>query len=137
MAYALCQYNPSMRITVCELPSVVNCAQHFKPSLDACPNQGNVSFVPSDFFQSDLPKADLYVISRTLHNWSDENVDLILSKVFKSLHSGMHNVYHFLLCTIKLQFAIDPFNNIRGLPLDCCFFTQKRKHRERKLSKRK
>jgi len=127
-----------MKITVCELPSVVNCAQHFKPSLEACPNQGNVSFAASDFFQSDLPKADLYVISRTLHNWSDEKVDLILSKVFKSLPSGMHYVYHFLLCTIKLQFAIDAFNrDIRALSLDCSFFTPKRKHRERNLSERK
>ena len=90
MAYALCQYNPHIKITVCELPSVVNCAHHFKPSLEACPNQGNVSFVSSDFLQSDLPEADLYVICRTLHNWSDEKVDLILSKVFKSLPSGMH-----------------------------------------------
>ena len=90
MAYALCQNNPQMKITVCELPSVVNCANHFRPCLENCPNQENVSFVASDFLQSDLPKADLYVICRTLHNWSEEKIDLILSKVFKCLPSGMY-----------------------------------------------
>ena len=90
MAYALCQYNPRMIITVCELPSVVNYAHHFKPSIEACPNQGNVSFAACDFIKSDLPKADLYVLCRTLHNWSDEKVDFILSKVFESLLSGMY-----------------------------------------------
>ncbi|PFX30766.1 N-acetylserotonin O-methyltransferase-like protein [Stylophora pistillata] len=88
MAYALCHHNPQMKITVCEQPIVVKYAPHFKPSSEDCPNQGNVSFLTGDFIEDDLPKADLYVISRTLHNWSDEKVDLILSKVFDSLPSG-------------------------------------------------
>ena len=88
MAYTLCQYYPNMKITVCELQSVMDSAHHFRPSSDDCPNQGNVSYVVGDFFQPDLPKADLYVLCRTLHDWSEHKVDLILSNVFKCLPSG-------------------------------------------------
>ncbi|KAJ7356228.1 hypothetical protein OS493_025981 [Desmophyllum pertusum] len=90
MAYTLCQYYPNMKITVCDLQSVVDSAHHFRPSLEDCPNQGNVSYVVGNFFQPDLPKADLYVMSRILHDWTEEKVDLILSNVFKCLPSGGH-----------------------------------------------
>ena len=88
MAYTLCQYYPNMKITVYDMQSVVDCAHHFQPSLEDCPNQENVSFVEGDFFQPNLPKAELYVLSRILHDWSVEKVDLILSNVFKCLPSG-------------------------------------------------
>ncbi|KAL9973438.1 hypothetical protein ACROYT_G019900 [Oculina patagonica] len=88
MAYTLCQYYPNMKITVCDMQSVVDSAHHFRPSSDDCPNQGNVSYVKGNFFQPDLPKAHLYVLSRILHDWPEEKVDLILSNVFKCLPSG-------------------------------------------------
>ena len=88
MAYTLCQYYPNMKITVCELQSVMDSAHHFRPPSEDCPNQGNVSYVVGDFFQSDLPKADLYVLCRILHDWTEDKVDLILSNVYKYLPSG-------------------------------------------------
>lgn len=88
MAYTLCQYYPNMKITVCDLQSVVDSARHFRPSLEDCPNQGNISYVVGNFFQGDLPKAELYILSRILHDWSDEKADLILSNVFECLPSG-------------------------------------------------
>ena len=88
MAYTLCQYHPNMKITVCDRQSVVDSAHHFQPSLEECPNQANVSYVVGDFFQPDLPKAELYVLSRILVDWPEEKVNLILSNVFKCLPSG-------------------------------------------------
>lgn len=88
MAYTLCQYYPDMKITVCDFQSVVDSAPHFKPSLEDCPNQANVSFVVGDFFQPNLPKADLYVLSRIIHDWSDDKVDIILSNIYNCLSSG-------------------------------------------------
>ena len=88
MAYTLCQYYPNMKITVCELQSVMDSAHHFRPSSEDCPNQGNVSYVVGDFFQPYLPKADLYVLCRIIHDWTDDKVDLILSNVYKCLPSG-------------------------------------------------
>ena len=77
-----------MKITVCDFQSVVDSAPHFKPSLEDCPNQANVSFVVGDFFQPNLPKADLYVLSRIIHDWSDDKVDIILSNIYNCLSSG-------------------------------------------------
>ena len=89
MAYTLCQYYPNMKITVCELQSVMDVAYHFCPSSEDCPNQGNVSYVVGNFLQPDLPKADLYILSRVLPDWPEEKVGLILSNVFKCLSPGI------------------------------------------------
>ena len=89
LAYALCQYNPQMKITVCDLQPVVTLTHHFRPSVEDCPNQVNVSFMIGDFFKPEtLPKADLYVLSRILHDWPEEKVELILDNVFNCLPSG-------------------------------------------------
>ena len=88
MAYTLCQYYPNMKITVCELQSVIDCSHHFRPSSEDCPNQGNVSYVVGNFLQADLPKADLYILCRVLPDWPEEKVGLILSNAFKCLSPG-------------------------------------------------
>ena len=80
LAYALCQYNPRMKITVCDLQPVVSLTHHFRPSVKDCPNQANVSFVVGDFFKSEtLPKADLYVLSRILHDWPKKKLKWFLT----------------------------------------------------------
>ena len=106
MAYTLCQYYPNMKITVCDLQSVVDSARHFRPSLEDCPNQGNISYVVGNFFQGDLPKAELYILSRILHDWSDEKVDLILSNVYECLPSGKKWYPEFFLPCRKLKVLI-------------------------------
>ena len=92
LAYALCQFYPEMKVTVCDLESAVSLAHHFRPSVEACPNQANGSFAVGDFFKPEtIPKADLYVLSHVLHDWSEDKVDLILSNVYKCLPSGNFN----------------------------------------------
>ena len=94
MAYTLCQYYPNMKITVCDLQSVVELAHHFQPTPEECPNQANVSCIVGDFFQADLPKAELYVLQRILPDWSADKIDLILTNVFTCLPSGMSPSHH-------------------------------------------
>ena len=88
MAYAACTVYPDMKITVLDLPTVVQCSSHFRPSTEECPNHQNVTFVEGDFFEGALPSADLYVLTRILHDWGEDKIDIILSKVFNSLPSG-------------------------------------------------
>ena len=100
MAYTLCQYYPNMKITVCDLQSVLDLAHHFRPSSEDCPNQANVSYMVVDFFWPELPKADLYVLCRILPDWPEEKVEVILSNVFKHLPPGIQyllNSFSFLL----------------------------------------
>ena len=34
---------------------------------------------PGDFFRDSLPEADLYIVCRILHDWSDDKVHQLLS----------------------------------------------------------
>ena len=88
VAYVASMFYPNMKITVFELPIMVEKSPHFRPSMDECPNQNNVSFVVGDFFEPTLPAADLYVLTHILHDWKEDKLDLLLSNIFKSLPSG-------------------------------------------------
>lgn len=41
-----------------------------------------------DVFNDDLPKADLYILSRILHDWCDKKVHELLSKLSKECTPG-------------------------------------------------
>lgn len=41
-----------------------------------------------DFFKDELPKADLYILARVLHDWSDEKVHILLSKIADACSPG-------------------------------------------------
>uniref|UniRef100_G3NB96 Acetylserotonin O-methyltransferase-like n=1 Tax=Gasterosteus aculeatus aculeatus TaxID=481459 RepID=G3NB96_GASAC len=77
VAYEFTKAHPGMSVTVFDLPAVVEMSDRFHP-LHA---DNRVSFLAGDFFKDELPKADLYVLSRILHDWSDEKVHILLSKV--------------------------------------------------------
>ena len=41
-----------------------------------------------DFFKDALPKADLYILGRILHDWTDEKVHALLSKISDACAPG-------------------------------------------------
>ncbi|XP_064220647.1 acetylserotonin O-methyltransferase-like [Aotus nancymaae] len=45
-------------------------------------------FKPGDFFRDPLPPADLYVLCQVLHDWPDDKVHKILSRVSQSCKPG-------------------------------------------------
>ena len=68
LAYAFCQFYPEMKIIVCDLEPALILAHHFRPSVEACQNQANVSFAVSDFVNPEtISKAELYVLSQHIH----------------------------------------------------------------------
>lgn len=44
--------------------------------------------IPGDFFTDPLPEADLYALGRILHDWSEDKVKLLLSKIHAALPTG-------------------------------------------------
>ncbi|OXB66275.1 hypothetical protein ASZ78_014010 [Callipepla squamata] len=78
LAHELIQVYPNMKVTVFDLPEVIANASVFQP-LEQC--TAPVTFVSGDFFKDDLPEADLYILSRVLHDWSDEKIHVLLNKV--------------------------------------------------------
>ena len=57
-----------MKIIVCDLEPALILAHHFRPSVEACQNQANVSFAVGDFVNPEtISKAELYVLSQHIH----------------------------------------------------------------------
>ncbi|MGH0133286.1 UNVERIFIED_CONTAM: hypothetical protein FKN15_053706 [Acipenser sinensis] len=78
MAYELVKMYPDLTITVYDLPAVIEMSSHFRPHKQ---DTHQVTFTAGDFFKDDLPKADLYILSRVLHDWSEDKIDVLLSKI--------------------------------------------------------
>ncbi|KAJ8349931.1 hypothetical protein SKAU_G00250610 [Synaphobranchus kaupii] len=78
MAYEFTKAHPGLSVTVFDLPTVVEMSSNFFPNHQ---HTSRVTFVAGDFFTDDLPKADLYILARILHDLPDEKVHLLLSKL--------------------------------------------------------
>uniref|UniRef100_A0A8C0HQ46 Acetylserotonin O-methyltransferase like n=1 Tax=Buteo japonicus TaxID=224669 RepID=A0A8C0HQ46_9AVES len=78
LAHELVQIYPNLKVTVFDLPEVIANTSHFQPSGQ---HTAQVTFVSGDFFKDNLPEADLYILSRILHDWPDEKIHVLLSKV--------------------------------------------------------
>ncbi|XP_034418370.1 probable bifunctional dTTP/UTP pyrophosphatase/methyltransferase protein isoform X2 [Cyclopterus lumpus] len=84
MAYEFTKAHPGFSVTVFDLPAVVEMSERFHPLHP----DNRVSFVAGDFFKDELPKADLYVLARILHDWPDEKVHILLSKIAEACTTG-------------------------------------------------
>ncbi|XP_049449545.1 probable bifunctional dTTP/UTP pyrophosphatase/methyltransferase protein isoform X1 [Epinephelus fuscoguttatus] len=84
MAYEFTKAHPGLSVTVFDLPSVVEMSEHFQPQQ----TNNRVSFVAGDFFNDELPRADLYILARILHDWPDEKVHVLLSKIADACTPG-------------------------------------------------
>ncbi|XP_036443303.1 probable bifunctional dTTP/UTP pyrophosphatase/methyltransferase protein isoform X1 [Colossoma macropomum] len=84
MAYEFTRAHPGMSVVVFDLPPVIEMRSHFQPK----EQDDRVSFIAGDFFKDELPKADLYILARILHDWSDDKVHELLSKLSKACTPG-------------------------------------------------
>ncbi|MCC9656593.1 class I SAM-dependent methyltransferase [Rhodopirellula halodulae] len=82
---AACEAYPELRATVFDLPDVVPVTKEIVgQSLVA----DRIDVVAGDFFADELPEADLMSLGRILHDWSDEKIDRLLSKIHQRLPEG-------------------------------------------------
>lgn len=74
---------PEMECAVFDLPRVIRLAQ------EVVERSGqDVQLITGDFFRDELPSADLYAVSRILHDWSEEKVLRLLTKIHDALPPG-------------------------------------------------
>ncbi|XP_034429934.1 probable bifunctional dTTP/UTP pyrophosphatase/methyltransferase protein isoform X1 [Hippoglossus hippoglossus] len=106
MAYEFTKAHPGLSVTVFDLPAVVEMIEHFQPQH----KDNRVSFVAGDFFQDELPKADLYILARILHDWSDEKVHTLLSKIAQTCTSGCA-----LLIAETMLDGLTPYSALQSL----------------------
>uniref|UniRef100_A0A8C6NMF4 Acetylserotonin O-methyltransferase n=1 Tax=Nothobranchius furzeri TaxID=105023 RepID=A0A8C6NMF4_NOTFU len=75
---------PECNVTIFDLPKVACTArQHFVNEADQ-----RIRFHEGDFFKDPLPAADLYMLARILHDWTDERCIELLSRIYKACKPG-------------------------------------------------
>uniref|UniRef100_A0A8C6MEZ2 Acetylserotonin O-methyltransferase-like n=1 Tax=Nothobranchius furzeri TaxID=105023 RepID=A0A8C6MEZ2_NOTFU len=84
VANELVKAHPELSVSVFDLPAVVELSEHFHPQHA----DNRVSFQAGDFFKDELPKADLYILVRVLHDLTDEKLHVLLSKVADACTPG-------------------------------------------------
>ncbi|XP_066213426.1 acetylserotonin O-methyltransferase-like [Saccopteryx leptura] len=75
---------PGCQVTIFDVPQVVGTAKKHFPF----PDGGRISFREGDFFKDPLPEADLYILARVLHDWTDEKCSRLLERVHQSCRAG-------------------------------------------------
>jgi acetylserotonin N-methyltransferase len=81
LALAAAERYPQMATAVFDLPSAIDFAREFTASTP-------VELIPGDFFTDPLPPADLYALSRILHDWDEDKIRFLLDKIYRALPAG-------------------------------------------------
>uniref|UniRef100_A0A3P9K259 Acetylserotonin O-methyltransferase n=1 Tax=Oryzias latipes TaxID=8090 RepID=A0A3P9K259_ORYLA len=75
---------PECTVTIFDLPKVVRMSQeHFVSVADQ-----RIGFHEGDFFKDSLPVADLYILARILHDWTDERCIKLLQRIYEACKPG-------------------------------------------------
>ncbi|XP_039884288.1 acetylserotonin O-methyltransferase [Simochromis diagramma] len=75
---------PECTVTIFDLPKVVHLSkEHFIKEDDQ-----RISFHEGDFFKDSLPEAELYILARILHDWTDEHCVELLQRIYKACKPG-------------------------------------------------
>lgn len=62
---------------------------HFQSFADESPAADRIEFQTADFFEDEeLPAADVYVLGHILHDWGEDEKQLILDKVYDAVNDG-------------------------------------------------
>uniref|UniRef100_UPI00398F7F3B probable bifunctional dTTP/UTP pyrophosphatase/methyltransferase protein n=1 Tax=Pristiophorus japonicus TaxID=55135 RepID=UPI00398F7F3B len=83
LAYEITNAYQDMTVIVFDLPQVLE--KHFQPQSQ---NLGRISFRKGNFFTDDLPEAELYILLNILHYWTEDKVNLLLSRLSQACKPG-------------------------------------------------
>jgi acetylserotonin N-methyltransferase len=85
LAIAACERYPRLQAVVFDLPQVIDSARtQIRQSAIA----SRVEVAAGDFFHDALPEADLFAMSRIIHDWSEEKIHPLLAKIYERLPAG-------------------------------------------------
>jgi len=82
LAIAACERNPDLRAVVFDLPGVIESARVYARSSIASPR---IEVMAGDFFNDELPEADLFALGRILHDWPENRIRALLAKIYRRL----------------------------------------------------
>ncbi|XP_023193113.1 N-acetylserotonin O-methyltransferase-like protein isoform X1 [Xiphophorus maculatus] len=84
IAYELIKIHPDLSVAVLDLPAVVEMSAPFQRQH----TDKRVTFKAGDFLKDELPKADLYVLVRILHDLTDEKLHILLRRISEACTPG-------------------------------------------------
>jgi acetylserotonin O-methyltransferase len=84
LAIAACEMYPQLHAAIFDLPQVAELARE---QVELSPARERIEIVAGDFFEDQLPEADLYALGRILHDWSDDKIGVLLRKILSRLPS--------------------------------------------------
>src|SRR5262249_31384558 len=85
LAIAACERYPNLRATVFDLPEAAPLAREIVSGSSVA---DRIEIASGDFFADALPEADLYALGRILHDWSEDKILKLLTRIFDRLPSG-------------------------------------------------
>jgi acetylserotonin O-methyltransferase len=85
LAIAACQRYPALRAVVFDLPDAVPLAREI---VAVSPASHRIDVVAGDFFTDPLPEGDLYALGRILHDWAEEKILRLLTRIHERLPPG-------------------------------------------------
>jgi acetylserotonin O-methyltransferase len=85
LAMAACERYPHVHAIVFDLPHVVETA---RAQVSKSPASSRIDVIAGDFFHDELPEADLFAMSRILHDWSEDKIHPLLTKIYQRLPPG-------------------------------------------------
>jgi acetylserotonin N-methyltransferase len=85
LTIAACERYPELRGVVFDLPQAMALAREQVARSSA---SARIEVVAGDFFQDELPEADLYAVGRILHDWTEDKIARLLGRIFERLPAG-------------------------------------------------
>ena len=85
LTIAACECYPNLRGVVFDFEKVLAVARE---QIAKSPASDRIECMAGDFFQDELPEADLFAMGRILHDWSPEKVELLARRVYERLPPG-------------------------------------------------
>ncbi len=82
LALAACALYPPLQAAVFDLSGVIAVAREY---MQRSPHGDRVALLEGDFFTDPLPEADLFVLGRIIHDWSEEKIRRLLKKIWEKL----------------------------------------------------
>jgi acetylserotonin N-methyltransferase len=85
MTIAACEAYPVLQGVVFDLERVIPVAREM---VGQSPARDRITCVAGDFFEGELPEADIYALGRILHDWSEPKIELLLRRICERLPKG-------------------------------------------------
>ncbi|XP_032082134.1 acetylserotonin O-methyltransferase-like [Thamnophis elegans] len=111
LAKELISLYPRCTVTIFDLPKLAEASKnHYLPS-----GETRITFHAGDFLKDPIPETDLYILARTLHDWSDEKCLQLLRKVYQACKPAIRNpskrVVKMIALITNSLFMVEEYKN--------------------------